>query len=64
MVVSIPIRIVLSYDFMILPQPTDTYRDGILIWYSLRLTLLFANTDVSRYIHISEEYYGSEGVVS
>jgi hypothetical protein len=32
MVVSIPIHIVVSYEFMILPQPTDTYRDGILIW--------------------------------
>jgi hypothetical protein len=32
MVVSIPIRIVVSYDFTILPKPTDTYREGILIW--------------------------------
>jgi hypothetical protein len=41
MVVSIPIRIVVSYNFTILPQLTDTYlsvkktdkyRDGILIW--------------------------------
>jgi hypothetical protein len=32
MVVSIPIRILVSYDFMILSQSIDTYRDGILIW--------------------------------
>jgi hypothetical protein len=32
MVVSIPICIVVSYDFTILLQLTDTYRDVILIW--------------------------------
>jgi hypothetical protein len=31
MVVSIPICIVVSYDFTILPWPIDMYRDGILI---------------------------------
>jgi hypothetical protein len=35
--------------------------------YSLRLILIFTNTDifinVSKYIHISEEYYESEGVL-
>jgi hypothetical protein len=31
MIVSIPIRILLSYDFTILPRSIDTYRDGILI---------------------------------
>jgi hypothetical protein len=29
--VSIPIRILVTYDFMILPQLIDTYHDGILI---------------------------------
>jgi hypothetical protein len=31
MVVCILIHIIVSYDFMILPRPTNTYRDGILI---------------------------------
>jgi hypothetical protein len=32
MVVSISIRILVCYDFTILPRSIDTYRDGILIW--------------------------------
>jgi hypothetical protein len=32
MVVSIPICILVSYDFTILPRKNDTYHDGILIW--------------------------------
>jgi hypothetical protein len=32
MVVSIPICILVSYKFTILPQLMDTYRDDILIW--------------------------------
>jgi hypothetical protein len=32
MVISIPIRILVSYDFTILSRPIDTHRDGILIW--------------------------------
>jgi hypothetical protein len=32
MVVIIPIRILVSYDFTILLWSIDTYRDGILIW--------------------------------
>jgi hypothetical protein len=32
LVVSISIRILVSYDFTILSRPIDTYRDGILIW--------------------------------
>jgi hypothetical protein len=32
MVISIPIHIVVSYDFTILLWPIDTYHDDILIW--------------------------------
>jgi hypothetical protein len=31
-ILSQPIRILVSYDFTILSWPIDTYRDGILIW--------------------------------
>jgi hypothetical protein len=32
MVITIPIHILVSYDFTILLRLIDTYRDGILIW--------------------------------
>jgi hypothetical protein len=50
MVVSIPIRILVSYDFTILPRPVDTYRDGILIWVVLtRIPIRIMVSLVSRY---------------
>jgi hypothetical protein len=35
MAVSISIRILVSYDSIILSRLTDTYRDDILIWWYL-----------------------------
>jgi hypothetical protein len=50
MIVSIPIRIIVSYDFMIILQPIDTYRDGILIWlYLTRISIRIVVSLVSRY---------------
>jgi hypothetical protein len=50
MIVSIPIRIIVSYDFTIILQPIDTYRDGILIWlYLTRISIHIVVSLVSRY---------------
>jgi hypothetical protein len=40
MVVSILTRIIVSYDFTILPWQIDTYHDGILIWLYLTRILI------------------------
>jgi hypothetical protein len=45
-----------------LPAANHVIEVQMVFSYSLRSILLFANMDVFRYIHISEEYYGSEEV--
>jgi hypothetical protein len=50
MVASILIRIIVSYDFMIILQSIDTYRDGNLIWlYLTRILIHIVVSLVSRY---------------